>query len=239
MPEEVNIPPSFSLNWSPTIGKLAEALAKATLEFGPVIKATENPFYKSQYADLSTLIDATRKPLAKHGLVVTQFPGEAATGRVAVITAVLHSSGEWLRSEMSMPCSKPDAQGVGSALTYGRRYAYGATLNLAGEKDDDGNAAVGSKNDEIRAELDTKIEKQGRIARFQVDELHARAKKFGKSEEEIKAFLGELGFIQFEEVTKEHFNNVLKFLSAPKPAKVKSTFPACIAHNVVNCEECQ
>lgn len=237
-------PLAISITHSPAFGELVKALAKATLAFDTVLKDADNPFFKSKYADLSNYINATRKPLAENNLVLTQMPGEASGNRVTVTTMLLHTSSEWLRSDIVMPCGKPDAQGVGSALTYGRRYGYGAMLNLTGELDDDAEGSIPSHNKEIRAEQDSKIEKQGRIAQFQATELHARAKKFSKTEEEIKAFLGELGFVQFEEVTKEHFNNVLKFLSNASPAKkaaepkAKTMFPACIAHGVVNCEEC-
>lgn len=134
-----------SFSHSDTIGKLAEALAKATAKFQPAFKDTSNPVYKSKYAPLENLIEATRAALCEHGLSVLQMP--ALSGVDIVLTTMLaHSSGEWITSTFQLPGTmrdRFDAQTVGSALTYARRYAYQSILNIAGEVDDDGNAAVG------------------------------------------------------------------------------------------------
>lgn len=127
---------------SPTIGKLTEALAKANLSFEAIKKETENPYFKSQYADLSTLISATRGALSKNGLVVIQTP-RTKEGSVFVTTALLHTSNEWISEDLELRPAKSDPQGCGSAMTYARRYAYQSILNIAGEVDDDGNAASG------------------------------------------------------------------------------------------------
>jgi len=129
--------------WGP-IEKLAAALAKAQAEFSPVLKSSNNPFYKSKYADLSAVIDATRPALSKHGLAVVQLPAMDGT-YVSVTTLLIHESGAGIRSVLSMPTSKPDVQGAGSAITYARRFSYQAIVHVAGEEDDDGNRAAGKK----------------------------------------------------------------------------------------------
>jgi hypothetical protein len=138
-----------SLSHSPTIGKLAGALAAAQLEFLPIFKENENPAFRSKYADLATVIAATQKPLAKQGLVVVQSP--TTEGKDVILTTLLlHSSGEWLSSSLTMPGTMRDgftAQTIGSAVTYSRRYALQAIIGVAADVDDDANAAsgVGSK----------------------------------------------------------------------------------------------
>jgi hypothetical protein len=130
--------------WSPrsdSIVKVAEALSKAQAEIQPVIKDASNPFYGSKYADLATVWAAIRKPLTDNGLSVIQEPG-TDNGKITLTTTLLHSSGEYIRSVISMPVTKSDAQGYGSAITYARRYALQSIAGIAPE-DDDGNAAVG------------------------------------------------------------------------------------------------
>lgn len=132
-------PVSTGLKTSDEIGELAKALAAARKDFKPVLKDANNPFFKSKYADLAGVIEATSDALSKQGLVVIQSP-RLGLNRIAVTTLLAHSSGQWLRDDLELPLSKFDAQGAGSAITYARRYAYQAIVGVAAE-DDDGNAA--------------------------------------------------------------------------------------------------
>lgn len=135
--------------WSAEIGELVKALAAAQLEFTEIIKKTSNPFYKSKYADLSAVIAATQPGLAKHGIVVMQFP--IVTGDYAGVDCILaHSSGQWLAKQFLLPMSKIDAQGAGSAVTYARRYGYQAIVGVAADEDDDANAATGAAKPPIK-----------------------------------------------------------------------------------------
>lgn len=127
---------------SDTIKELAIALAKAQAAIQPAIKSSENPHFRSKYADLSSVWDACRKPLTDNGLSVVQMPVDALTpGSVALTTLLLHTSGEYISSTVSAPLTKQDAQGIGSALTYLRRYALSAIIGVVADDDDDGNAA--------------------------------------------------------------------------------------------------
>ena len=142
MPENTvttDYPVSQGLTTSDEIGELAKALASARKDFKPVLKDANNPFFKSKYADLAGVIEATSDALSKNGLVVIQSP-RLTLNRIAVTTLLAHSSGQWLRDELELPLSKFDAQGAGSAITYARRYSYQAIVGVAAE-DDDGNAA--------------------------------------------------------------------------------------------------
>ena len=105
------------------IDKLASALSKAQAEMKGAKKSSVNPFFKSTYADLHAVIESSIPFLSKHGL--------------------LHESGQWVRSKLKMPVTKADAQGIGSTITYGRRYGLSAICGIA-QYDDDGNSI--SKN---------------------------------------------------------------------------------------------
>ena len=126
---------------SPTIGKIADALSKAQAEMQHAAKTADNPFYKSKYADLPAVIDAARPHLAKNSLSVCQLTEFNESG-VTLITQLMHSSGEWLCGYYPVRPIKNDPQGMGSALTYARRYSYQSLVGIATSvDDDDGNAA--------------------------------------------------------------------------------------------------
>jgi len=120
------------------IDKLAEALAVAQAEMEAAVKDSNNPFFKSAYADLNSVIQAIKKPLANNGLSYTQLLTTANT----VKTILMHKSGQFLVSEMPLINTKGDMQGLGSAVTYARRYTLQAIVGLSAE-DDDGNQASG------------------------------------------------------------------------------------------------
>lgn len=125
---------------SETLGALATALSAAQGEFDAAVKDTANPFFKSKYADLSSVVEATRPALSKHGLSIIQLP-RSQDGCIQLETILLHKSGEFIGDTLALPVSKQDAQGYGSAMTYARRYGWMAVTGIAPE-DDDGNAAV-------------------------------------------------------------------------------------------------
>tara|TARA_R110002020_G_scaffold153139_5_gene332339 strand:- start:1796 stop:2281 length:486 start_codon:yes stop_codon:yes gene_type:complete len=135
---EVITPTSWK---SDDIKELATALAQAQGELDGASKKSTNPFFKSGYADLHEVISSTFPILSKYGLSVSQG-NEIIPGAVCVTTTLLHKSGQWLRSKIKVPMSKVDAQGVGSATTYGRRYGLAAMVGVA-QKDDDGNSISG------------------------------------------------------------------------------------------------
>jgi hypothetical protein len=124
---------------SDSIKNLATALCKFQSEIVAIKKDAKNPFFKSSYASLGQIISSIREPLAKNGLSITQFPSQDGT----LTTTLMHDSGEWISATTSVYAAKNDPQSLGSAITYMRRYALGAALNLAIDTDDDGNAASG------------------------------------------------------------------------------------------------
>jgi len=125
---------------SPEIDKISEALAIAQGEFKTVAKNKINPHFKNSYADLASIIEATRFPLHQHGIFVTQS-STMVDGRLVVSTRLIHKSGQWIESDVSLKIVKDDPQGMGSALTYARRYGRSAALDLSADDDDDGEMA--------------------------------------------------------------------------------------------------
>jgi hypothetical protein len=129
---------------SDQINELAAALAKAQGKIKGASKDADNPFFKSKYADLASVWEACRSELAANGLSIVQAPRATAFDGgwvIEVETRLLHGSGQWMADSLTLPVGKPDAQGVGSAITYARRYALASFVGVAPE-DDDGNAAV-------------------------------------------------------------------------------------------------
>lgn len=218
MENEAQISSKFS--HSPTIGAIAAALAKASAQFTTVTKGTENTYFKTKYADLSALIEATQKGLAANGLAVIQSPGEISGNKVYLTSMLVHSSGEWFRDELGMPMAKADAQGVGSAVTYARRYSYGGLLSIAGEPDDDANIATGKseKARESDEQYDQRTEDQKVVMPAQAQAMHDAMKRTGKPEALVTAYLKEKGYKQFEQVLRSDFQTVLKWLNTAQKA---------------------
>lgn len=143
---------SLTYERSSSIAKLTQALVKAQLAMRPAKKSSENPYFKSSYADLSAVWEVAQKPLADNGLAVMQPISSTVDGRsVHVTTLLVHVSGEWVSSTFTLTPKADKAepfispQALGSAVTYGRRYALAAMLGIVSE-DDDGEGAEGRGN---------------------------------------------------------------------------------------------
>lgn len=129
------------MNRSESIKELATALCKAQAVIVGATKDKDNTAFKgAKYADLASCWDAVRKPLTDNGLTIMQFPRTTEIG-VEVETMLTHTSGEFVSETLTVPLSKRDAHGVGSAVTYGRRFGLCAVVGVSPE-DDDGNGAV-------------------------------------------------------------------------------------------------
>ena len=142
---------------SESIGKLAEALSKAQGEYKSVEKNCVNPFFKSKYADLSSIIDATREALSKNGLSFIQTNRLSEGGKLIIITTLMHISGEWVEGELAMTPVKADPQAGGSCLTYLRRYSLQQMLGVAAEDEDDGHEASEKGEKEKEKKPDTSL----------------------------------------------------------------------------------
>lgn len=148
------------------IDQLAAALVAAQGEFAAVPKTADNPFFKSRYAPLSTVVEVTQPILAKHGLAVSQHPTTLDTGEPALTTYLLHSSGQHMSSTMQLYAAKHDPQGQGAAITYARRFAYMSVLGLVADDDDDGNTATRARQAEpAKPKLPPHIAKLAAVAK--------------------------------------------------------------------------
>lgn len=127
---------------SESIKELAAALNKVQATIQAAKKDSVNPFFKSTYADLSSVWDACRKELVDNGLSVTQIADMDTEGRAVLETVLMHTSGEWIKGRLPLSTVKTDPQGQGSALTYARRYSLSAIVGLCTEEDDDAEGSM-------------------------------------------------------------------------------------------------
>lgn len=169
---------------SEQIDLISTALSQAQGEFPPIEKSRINPHFKSKFANLSDILSACVPILSKHGLAFSQGLS-FFDGRQVITSRLLHKSGQWIESEMSIRPMKDDAQALGSATTYGRRYSAEAMLGVSATDDDDGEAATGNSN----------ISKP---APKMVKERTEEPKYMGSAEQQIrlKAIMADLGITQ-------------------------------------------
>ena len=121
-------------------GGIVAALAAAQAQMGKAIKGSSNPHFRSKYADLAEVMDACLPALNANGIAVTQ-PIRDVDGRLYCVTVLSHAGGESLECHVPLIVQKNDMQGLGSAITYARRYGLMSMAGIAPE-DDDGNAAA-------------------------------------------------------------------------------------------------
>lgn len=161
--------PAIEFECSPALGQFAKAFSVAQGKMGNAAATAENPHFKSTYADLASIVDAVRGPLAEQGIARHQ----ALMSRgplVGVRTALIHSSGEWVAS--TVWCASPGTpQGLGSVVTYLRRYSLAAAVGIAQEDDDAESAMARAKaaapKEKPAAKLDPKV--QARIKILQAE----------------------------------------------------------------------
>lgn len=137
---------------SENINELAAALAKCQGEMTPAIKDSTNPHFKSKFATLYSIWQACREPLSKNGLSVVQTMG-SENDRLYLTTKLMHASGQWISSVTQVISARQDAQGIGSALSYFKRYSLSALLGICtADEDDDAEAAMPKERNNIAKE---------------------------------------------------------------------------------------
>lgn len=198
---------------SENIGDLAAALAKAQAEVGTVHRDSANPFFKSSYASLAAVWEATRPILSKHQLSVVQMPSHDEAGYY-VETQLMHSSGQWIRSRTYMKPAKDDPQGIGSLISYARRYALQAVTMICPD-DDDGEAAMGRSSHAPQKPVESskpavKVEQAKPAAKQATEAPKAKevAKKFnGENHQALFQELMKLGYTPEEFISACHWAN--------------------------------
>jgi hypothetical protein len=148
---------AISIRTSCEIKELVSALAKAQGEMKPAIFNRVNPHYKTRYADFTSCMDACRVPLSQNGLAVIQTP-QTIEGKLVLITMLAHVSGQWMTAEFPILSQKMDSQGIGSAMTYAKRYSLCGMVGIVADEegDDDGNASIGKPTPEPEETLEEK-----------------------------------------------------------------------------------
>ena len=187
------------MNTSESIKNLAASLCKAQAEMGGAVKDSKNPFFKSDYADLTSVIKAIKEPFANHGLSYTQFPTND-DGRIGVSTLLMHESGEYLEHSYTLPTTKADPQAAGSAITYARRYALQSIAGIPTADDDAESAMIRnnqSKNAVVSEEQSKEI--KGLLAEHGVD---------------VKVFLKHFKATSVDEMLAVHYSKAVAALNA-------------------------
>ena len=129
---------------SESIDELAQALVKAQGQMAGAVKDSSNPYFKSKYADLRSVVKAIKEPFCDNGLSYVQFPFNSERG-IGVTTRLMHTSGQWLQQTYTLPMVKHDPQAAGSAITYARRYALQSVAGIP-SADDDAESAMSHDN---------------------------------------------------------------------------------------------
>ncbi len=158
-----------------TSEKFANVLAAFVLaqqRVGVAIKTAENSHLKSRYADLGAVWDAVTDALRENALAVMQMPVGDSAGRLRLETVLVHTSGEWVSSEIDMPLTKQDPQAYGSAMTYARRYGLAALMGVT-QDDEDGERATASANEERALDLVEAMKTCETLAELQEEYLSA------------------------------------------------------------------
>lgn len=194
------------MNQSEQINELVKALAIAQGSFKRVSYDKSNPHYKSKYASLEAIIDATREHLAKNGLcVVHVIEGER------VETRLLHTSGQWVSSTIPLFLDKRSPQAVGSALTYARRYNMCCLLNINAGEDDDAEIAEKEHKDPPKVDLFINDE--------QVDQIESLLAGYPDLR---KGVLKTYSLEGFESLAANMFQSVVKRINDSIEAKKKT-----------------
>jgi hypothetical protein len=207
------------MNHTVELNELAGALSKAQASMGNAKKDASNPFFKSKYADLASVWDAIRGPITAHGLAVIQSVGCDEEG-MFLVTKLIHSSGQWVDSQVRIKPVKDDPQGLGSAITYVRRYALQAIVGVAPE-DDDGNAASGmSEPKAIKQPQRTSAPKSDQSAvlkptqaaiinQAQVVRFYSIVRKAGYNDSQIKEVLTSCGYSSSKDISEKHYQTII------------------------------
>ena len=208
-------------NQSEDIKDLAKALAAAQHELHGAKKDAVNPFFKSKYATLESVYEAIREPLAKNGLSIVQ-PTEFISGQTFVRTVLMHSSGQWVDGLYPVISQKNDPQGLGSGMSYSRRYSLMAMVGIPAS-DDDAESATNRTQPANFSPQESAIQRlaqgtdtvaDGFISDKQAKRLFAIAKKHNVSNEQIKGILKKYGIEKTEQIRWKDYDSIIVLVEA-------------------------
>ena len=184
---------------SEQVNELATALCKAQGDMGGAVKDSSNPFFKSSYADLTSVIKAIKQPFSDNGLSYTQFPVSNEHG-VGVSTRLMHTSGQWLEMEYTLPTVKKDPQASGSAITYARRYALQSIAGIPTADDDAESAMI--RNNQSKSAV---------LSGDQAKEIKALLAEHGV---DVKVFLKHFKATSVDQMLAVHYSKAVAALNA-------------------------
>lgn len=203
---------------SESIAELAKALVAVQKEMPKLTKNADNPFFKSKYVDLATVMESMLPILSKNGLAITQFVSHI-DGQSSLTTTLIHESGEFMSATMPLLLPKNDPQGQGSAITYARRYGAMSALGIVADEDDDGNKAARSyQQSQVVAypKPPTRKEREAKITPLD-EKRSAIIHEFWDSgitdHKEMKSFIRK-GIGKDQVTTEEEADKVLEVLTA-------------------------
>ncbi len=215
--------PSESYSSSEGLEKLFTALSKAQGEMKPAVMDCRNPHYNSQYASLTSVQDAYREPFARHGLLITQMVF-SKDNRYSIRTVLGHSSGQWMSNVFTLLLDKQNMQGLGSAVTYARRYGISSLIGVVDTEDDDGNAAVDRpvKSQETTPAPQGKvvspktgeapkafIQMPGKVSLAQIQQLTHMTDEYSWGTDRVRAYLKTYFNVDsMKDMTQEQFKNI-------------------------------
>lgn len=152
---------------SQELNELFSALSKAQSEIKVAVKESDNPFFKSKYANLQQVIESSRAALCKNNLAVIQQVVPNENGIDTLVTMLCHGSGQWISSQIKITPIKTDIQSLGSYITYLRRYCYASLIGVYdGLEDDDGNAASLATQEQVKTIQSYEIAIQNRVLSY-------------------------------------------------------------------------
>jgi hypothetical protein len=187
--------------------ELFTALAKAQDEMEIASKDSSNPFYKSKYADLQSVVGSSRPYLAKHGLSVIHLLQQEEQSTY-MVTQLSHSSGQYIRSKVKLSPQKPDVQSLGSYITYMKRYCYAAIVGVVTGDDDDGEGCM----DRINANGKNKILPEECI--LSPEQVGTIRNLIGSRPEIADRITKKYGVNTLLQIKQKHFDDIIKGLEA-------------------------
>ena len=203
---------------SEQINELAKSLSATQKEMKAASKDSNNPFFKTKYSDLSSVIDVIRDPMGVNGLSFVQDVIIDERG-ANISTRILHSSGQWIEfGPLTIPLKQKDAHGAGSAITYGKRYALCACLGIVSseDQDDDGNKAVASFKAEPK-KMSVTMKEPPKASIDHIDESLEMSDNTSKTSVNQIADVGKLVDNTSKTITKEQWNDLNSLIKKCTP----------------------
>ncbi|MCJ1765863.1 ERF family protein [Mammaliicoccus sciuri] len=212
------------MNKSESIVEISKAMAKFQAEVKQPFKDANNPFFKSKYVPLESVVESITSIAPKHGISFVQWASNDDAGRVGVSTMIMHTSGEYIEFDpVYMNADKNTAQGAGALISYLKRYSLSAVFGITSDQDDDGNHASGNTNKPKQQPNPKSEQKQQPKAKpEQIGHLKTKIKEalqVGKKGTTERDIMNWLKISEYESLTEAQINPMIKSLNEQIEAK--------------------